>query len=212
MKKLATVALVTVLAGCATHANITMPTVTNVYHQAFDNKTFSYDVMYSQPKPGIFSDGEQLPLAPLAEAQLSVASTKTLRALPNYIFAQLPASAKRGEVGNSDYTVHVELTANDKLGPVYADYESLKNLGKSMITIGLGAKEYDLVADFKVVYKLINNNKTIYHNEYIVNEKVDHELGLGEGFGLLDEFTGQLFEKHLMLTLNDFFTQAAKKI
>ncbi len=201
-----------VLSGCATHAQITMPTVENVYHQEFDNKSFTYDILYSQPKPGIFSGGEQLALAPLSEVELSVASSKTLKGLPELIFEQLPATAKRANAEQADYQVIVELIAHDKLGPAYADHETMKSMGKSLVTLGLGSSEYDIVADFDVTYKLSSKGEIVFEKAYKVNESVDHEKGSFDSFNTLDEFTSQLLEKHFILTLNDFFKEATQKI
>ena len=132
-------AFVMIFGGCAKHADITMPSVSQVSHTGFENKSMSFEILYSQPKPGIISGGEQMPLVPLNQAELSVASAATLKKLPDYIFQQLPATVKRADVANSDFKIVVSLTAHDKKGPAYADYEAGKSFGKSLLTFGFGS-------------------------------------------------------------------------
>lgn len=50
-------AAVSVLAGCATHGEVSLPVKPAVENPQFENKTFSSEVFYAQPKPGIFSGG-----------------------------------------------------------------------------------------------------------------------------------------------------------
>jgi len=209
MKKLLVALMALTMAGCATHANIEMPAVSQVYDTAYEDKSISHEVFYSQPKPGVFTGGEQLPMAPLAEAELSVASASVLRDLPNYIYEQLPASVKRASPEQADYNLVVELTAHHKKGPAYADYEMGKSFGKDLLTLGFGSSEYDIIADFDVAYKLVGDSETIFEKSYTVKESVDHEKGDFEGYNSLNEYTGQMLEKHLILTLNDFFQEAA---
>lgn len=212
MKKLFTILAVITLSGCATHANITMPTVTQVTDKAYENKTISYEVMYSQPKPGVFSEGNQLPLKPLKAAELSVASATTLKKLPNYILQQLPVSTETAAKGQGDLNLKIELYAHDKKGPAYAEYEMAKSLGKSLLTLGLGSSEYEIIADFDATYTLMQGHKEVFSKKYKVKDHADHERNQFEGFNGLNEYAGQMLEKHLVLTLNDFFKQAANKL
>lgn len=212
MKKLVVLGLVAVLGGCATHATIEMPAVTQVYHKSFQNKSISYEIMYSQPKPGVFSDGEQTPLAPLEQAEFSVASAATLKKLPDYIYQQLPSTVKRAEAGQGDFNLVVELIAHDKKGPAYSDHEFGKSLGKDLLTLGFGSSEYDIIADFDVKYRLYSGDIEILVKSYKVNETVDHERGDFDSFNSLNDYAGQLLEKHLILTLNNFFRESISKI
>ncbi|MGB5446125.1 MAG: hypothetical protein WBM99_11530 [Psychromonas sp.] len=208
MKKVLILLGAVVLTGCATHADIKMPAVTKVHNPVYENKTLNYEILYSQPKPGVFTGGEQLALAPLEKAELSVASASTLKELPKFIFEQLPVSVKH-LVNSADLTLKLELTAHDKKGPAYADHEFTKSLGKNLLTLGLASEEYNIVADFDVKYSLIQDNKEIYSKEFKVRDEVDHERGDFDSFNTLNEFTSQILEKHLILTLHDFFTEAA---
>lgn len=210
MKKIILLLGTLVLAGCATHADIKMPVVTQVHNSAYENKSMSYDILYSQPKPGIFSGGEQLPLKPLNEAELSVASVATLQKLPDYIFKQLPSTVKRIDSGNADYKLKVELVAHDKHGPTYADYEAAKSFGKNLITMGLASAEYNIVADFDAKYVLYKQGEEFFSKEYKVKDQIDHERGDLESFNTLNDYAGQMLEKHLILTLNNFFSEAVE--
>ena len=212
MKNLLLLALVVILGGCATHAKIEMPAVTQVHHKSFEDKTMSYEIMYSQPKPGVFSGGQEMPLVPLEEAELSVASAATLKNLPEYIFRQVPASVKRAEKGEGDLKLIVELKAYDKKGPAYADFEFGKSLAKSLVTLGFASSEYDIVADFDAKYVLLSGNEEVFSKSYKVDESVDHERGDFESYNSLNDYVGQLLEKHLILTLNDFFKESAKEL
>ena len=211
MKKVVFFLMISVLSGCASHAEIKMPTVTKVHNSAYENKTLNYEILYSQPKPGVFSGGEQLPLESLDKAELSVASASTLKELPKFIFEQLPISVKH-LTENAELTLKLEITAHNKRGPAYSDYEAAKSLGKSLLTLGLGSAEYNIVADFDVKYVLFQNGEELFTKDYEVKDEVDHEKGKFDSFNTLNEFTSQMLEKHLILTLNNFFTEASTNI
>ena len=197
-----------ILGGCASHANIEMPAVTQVYNNAFTNKTFSYEILYSQPKPGIFSGGDKMPLLPLEKSEMSIASAATLKNLPDYIYKQLPSSVIRDQSGNGDFKLIVELTAYNKKGPAYSDYEFAKSFGKNLLTFGFASSEYNIIANFDAKYRLIRSGEEIFTKNYKVSESVDHERGDFDSFNTLNDYSGQLLEKHLILTLNDFFKEA----
>jgi len=208
MKKVILLLMVSVLAGCATHAEIKMPVVVKIHDTAYENKTLNYEILYSQPKPGIFTGGEQLPLAPLEEAELSVASASTLKELPKLIFEQLPISVKH-LADNPDLTLKIELTAYNKRGPAYPDYEFAKSLTKDLLTLGFSSAEYDIIADFDAKYILQQKDEVIFSKNFKVRDQVDHERGDFESYNTLNDFTSQMLEKHLILTLHEFFKDAA---
>ncbi len=210
MKKLIISLAVLFITGCASHAKIASPAVERHHIPLLTGKTVDLDIQYSQPKPGVFSSGEQTPLKPLAQSEMSVASAATLRKLPDYVAGQLPQSARIAPTNQGEYTLRVEMFANDKKGPSYAEYEFGKSLLKNLFTLGLGSAEYDLIADFKVRYYLQKGDRVVYGHEYKVSDKVDHERGDFESFNSLNDYTGQLLEKHLMLTLDDFFGRISK--
>lgn len=211
MKKIILLLMVSVLAGCATHAEIKMPVTIKVHDAAYENKTLHYEILYSQPKPGVFSGGEQLPLAPLEKAELSIASASTLKELPKLIFEQLPVSVKY-LANNPDLTLKLEITAHDKLGPAYADYEFAKSFGKNLLTLGFASAEYNIVADFDAKYILEQKGEVIFTKDFRVRDEVDHEKGDFDSFNSLNEFTSQILEKHLILTLHEFFKAAAMHV
>lgn len=208
MKKVVFLLMIAVLGGCTTHAEIKMPTVTKIHDSVYENKTLNYELLYSQPKPGVFSGGEQLALAPLEKAELSVASASTLKELPKLIFQQLPVSVKY-LTENPDLTLKIEIIAHDKKGPAYADHEFGKSLGKNLLTLGLGSSEYNIVADFDAKYILEQNGNVIFTKDFKVKDEVDHEKGDFDSYNTLNEFTSQMLEKHLILTLHEFFKEAA---
>lgn len=200
------------LTGCATPAQISMPTVQKVVHTAYENKTIKYDVLYSQPKPGMLSGGEQQPMQPIENAELSVASAKTLTNIRQYIQDQLPNSSKLLKKGESDLDLVIRMKAFHKKGPAYADFEGMKSFGKSLLTFGLASNEYDIIADFEVTYDLTKNGQILFSKDYKVKESVDHERGKLDGFNELNVYAAELLEKHLIITLNDFFGEAANKL
>lgn len=208
MKKVILLLMVSVLAGCATHADIKMPVVTKVHDVAYENKSLNYEILYSQPKPGIFTGGEQLPLAPLEKAELSIASASTLKELPKLIFEQLPVSVKH-LANNPDLILKIEITAYNKRGPAYPDYEFLKSFGKDLLTLGLASSEYNIIADFDAKYILQQKDEVIFTKSFKVRDSVDHEKGDFDAYNTLNEFTSQILEKHLILTLHEFFKDAA---
>lgn len=204
------ISIVLVLAsGCATHAKIESPVVSEVRHPVYENKSFHTEVYYSQPQPGIFNGSKQLPLVPLDEATLSVASAMVMSRFESMVERQLPPSSViSGQLG-SDYMLRVELVCNNKKGPVYADHEFLKSVGKGILTLGLASSEYDIIADFNVKYELIKGGDVLFEKSYDVAEQVDHERGKFESINSVNDYPPVLFEKHLLLTLNDFFVEAA---
>jgi hypothetical protein len=203
---------VAIISGCASHAQINMPVVTEVISPAFENKTFSSEVLYSQPEPGIFSGGKQQELKSIGEQRLSVASASVLKKLPTLIQQQLPKSSKLLTQKGTDFDLTVEMIAHDKKGPAYADHEFLKSLGKNLLTLGFASSEYDIIADFDVKYVLTQKGSEVFTKSYKVKESVDHEKGDFDSFNTLKEFTSQLLEKHLTLTLNDFFVAASSRL
>ena len=209
MKLFLVISLFVVLGGCATHAKIDTPSVTEVRHPIYENKSFHADVYYSQPEPGIFNGHKQQPLVPLKDAQLSVASAVTMKKFSSLVEAQLPPTASIKAKDLSDYVLRVELVCEDKKGPVYADHEFIKNIGKSFLTLGLGSSEYNIIADFSIKYEVIKGDTELFSKVYTVNESVDHERGKFESYSSVNDYPSVLLEKHLLLTLNDFFIEAA---
>lgn len=212
MKKLLILFGFITMTGCATHANISMPAVVEVQDKAYENKSISYKIQYSQPQPGVFNEKQQQELKPIENSELSVASAKVLKDLPTYIKKQLPKTTKLITGKNSDLELVIELYAFDKRGPAYADFEAGKSLGKSLLTLGIGSSEYDIIADFDAKYILRKNNTEVFAKTYKVKEQVDHQRDKFEDFTALDDLSSRMLEKHLILTLNDFFKTAAPKL
>lgn len=202
-----------VLMGCATHGQVNIPVQLAVEHQAFQGKSFSSEVLYSQPKPGIFSNGEQLELKPIQNAELSIGAARVLSRFKDLFMRQLPAEASLGNTENSDYKFVVQLFAKNKRGPSYADFDAMLSTGKKMLTLGLGASEYTIVADFDVTYQLLDsNNNLLFEKSYEVDDKVDHERGGFDSYDIGDDLAAKLLEKHIVLSMNDFFKATTQVI
>jgi len=200
------------IGGCATHAVVEQVVVQKINSQNFQNKSFEYDVLYSQPKPGVFSGGEQLPLMPIENAELSVASAKVLSRLNEILKSNLPDSVKIVDE-KGDYELQLAITAKDKKGPAYADYDMAASLGKSLLTLGLGSSEYTIVANFDVEYSLKDSKGVeIYKNKYSVDEELDHEKSKLEGHDIGHSLAEQLLNKHINLTIQDFLRMADSKV
>ena len=194
------------LTGCATHGVVTIPVKAPIDNPAFEGKTFTTQLFYSQPEPGLFTTGKQLPLKPIEDAQLSVGASRVLSHFNDLFKRQLPEGSIFVNKGPSDYTLVIELYAKDKFGPSYADYDALLSLGKKLLTLGLGSSEYTIIADFNVKYKLKDSKGNIlYKKDFSVNEKVDHEKDAFDSFAMGDDLASELLEKNIVLTMNDFF-------
>jgi len=197
------------MAGCMTHGDVTMQPVKPVINQAWNNKTFAYEIFYSQPEPGLLNKGKQLPLKPLAESKLSVGAAASLQKFPEYLKNQLPYEAHIGNMDDYDYKVIVKLIAHNKKGSTYTDYEFGKSLVKGIVTLGFGSDDYNIVADFDVTYQLVDKTgNTLFQKSYKVKDSIDHEESQLRQFASMDGYRMRMLEKHLILTLHDFFTNA----
>lgn len=200
------------LAGCASHPQISSPVVERANSERWDGKSFSYELLYSQPKPGVFSSGQQQELAPIGKAQLSVGSAQVLSNFPTIVDQILPAKASLTKSESSDYALKVALIANDKKGPTYAEYEFGKSLAKGLVTLGLGAAEYNIVADFSVEYTLSNKNGERFSKKYNINESIDNEKGAFEIHDRNSDYAAELLKKHIIVTASSFFSEAKSKL
>lgn len=193
MKNFLTLLLVLFITGCATHAKIQMKGMAPLPSDKFTGKSFYSEIYYSQPKPGIFSGGEEMPMKPLSEAELSVMSSSVLNRFNNYVERQLPAGASIGSSKAHDYKLKVELTAFHKMGPAYYDYELMKSFALNMLTLGIAPDEYNLIADFNITYTLIDAQGTsLLSKSYQVDDFLDHEMSGFENYNLLNELSQQL--------------------
>lgn len=202
------IAFLLLMTGCANHAKIEMPVVAKVNSAKWQGKSFQYEIFYSQPQPGIFSEGEQQQLKPLKEAQLSVGSAQVLADLPQILANQLPVGVRLNDDGQSDYRLKIELVAHDKKGPSYAEYELGKNLAKSLVTFGMGADEYDIIADFEITYCLIARDGKSYRKSFSVKDRVDHERSAVEFKNNTFDYAAILLRKHIMITSSSFLAEA----
>ena len=197
-----------ILSGCATHGVVTVPVQSAVENPAFTDKTFSTKLYYSQPKPGIFSSGEVLPMKPIEESELSVGASRVLARYNELLTNQLPMNTKVTSSENGDFLFITELQAKDKSGPAYADYDMALSTGKKLLTLGLGSSEYTIIADFDVTYKLLDRSgKLLLQDTYTVHDEVDHERGGFDGFDIGQDLAAKLLEKNIVITMHDFFSK-----
>lgn len=200
------------LGGCATHAVVEQAVIQKINSENFQNKSFQYDILYSQPKPGVFSGGEQLPLMPIEQAELSVASARVLGRLNEILKSNLPDSVNI-VTEKGDFELKVAITARDKKGPSFADYDMAASMGKAVLTLGLGSSEYTIIADFDVTYSLYSaDGSEIYKNSYKVYETLDHEKSKLEGYDIGNSLAEQLLDKHIKVTLQDFLRNADRNV
>ncbi len=206
-KKISIIIGLLTLAGCATHGVVTVPVQSAIDNEYFANKTISTKLYYSQPKPGVFSGGEVLPMKPITEAELSVGSSRVLARYKELLSQQLPINTKvASEDNNGDFLFITELQAKDKAGPSYADYDMALSAGKKLLTLGLGSSEYTIVADFDVTYKLLDRDgKLLLQETYAVYDEVDHERGGFDGFDIGEDLAAKLLEKNIAITMHKFF-------
>lgn len=145
----------------------------------------------------------------MSEAQLSVGSAQVLASLPQILSDQLPVNAVLTDNAEADYRLKIELVAHHKLGPTYPDYEAAKNLAKGLMTLGMGADEYNIVADFDITYSLISREGKAFKKKFSVKDTVDHERSSIEFKNNTFDYASLLLKKHIMLTSSDFLKEAS---
>lgn len=208
LKIIVTGIMIAGVSGCASNARINPSMMERASGMHWEGKAIAYEVSISQPEPGVFSGGEQQPMTPLNQANLSVGTRRALQDLNSYLENNLPQGASLAHAGNSDLQLSVELTAYDKKGPAYLDHQFTESLAKGLLTLGLAPSDYEVIADFKVNYRLQDAEGVVWHeNDYRVQESVDHQKG---DFDFDDQwlYARQMMEKHINITLGDFFTEA----
>lgn len=203
------IVLASACVGCATHAKIDVPATAKVHSPCWQGKSFNIEIYYSQPEPGIFNSGIQQDLKPLSEARLSVGAVQVLSNLPRTIMNQLPIDAAYTQDDTADYSLTVELTAHHKRGPTYSDYKYLKNFGKGLITLGFGADEYNIIADFNIKYILSSERGESVEKEFIAKESVDHGRSAIEFKNNTYDYATDLLTKHVMITSSEFLEEAS---
>ncbi|WP_413282754.1 hypothetical protein [Vibrio sp. MA40-2] len=204
--KIASILAVAALVGCATPGQVDMPYVKAHDVQAMNEKKIAYELTYQAPEYGVFFDGEMLPSMPISEARLN-GSTRTVVNNFNQILAsQLPSNALIVNSDQGDYKVVAHIKAFDGEGPVTIHDLFGETLLKETLTLGFASNEQEIVADFEITYTVVDSqgsellSKTYKVNDSIEHEKSDYEIANINGLRL----TGELFKKHVTLTLNEF--------
>ncbi len=213
MKQSLIAIMLLVLTGCANHATFKEPGTYTTVNDKFTGQTMKYSIAYSQPEPGIFTGGEQQPLKPVSDTNLSVVSTRSLQNINEIVERHLPAGVTTLANENAaDFQFDVEITAYEKQGPTFWDFEFLKSLGVGLVTLGLGPDYWDVIADFDVKYALKDSkNNLLIAREYSIEEKADHQASPFDTNEPLLRSSQKMFEQQLALTLNDFFEAADLK-
>lgn len=70
-----------------------------------------------------------LELKPIENAEFSVGASRVLARFKELFARQLPLSTKISSVGEADFDLVTELTAHDKSGPAYADFDAAITFG-----------------------------------------------------------------------------------
>jgi hypothetical protein len=211
-KALAAVLLAASISGCATHATIQQPALAKVSKTEWNSKTLNYKILFSQPEPGLIGGGEQQPMTPLKDAKLSLGSEMALKDLPTHLEQQMPAGVKLVNDDSGDYGLEIRITAHSKRGPAYGDYQFLSSFAKNLLILGLGPKDYLLIADFDAEYALSSKGGDRFSKTFTVKDSVEHQRGPFESLFSPNEYAAQLLRKHMSVTLNDFLKQAADKV
>lgn len=213
MKKVLAAALLAgTITGCATHATIDQPSLPKVSKTSWNSKTLNYKILFSQPEPGLIGGGEQQPMTPLKDAKLSLGSEMAMKGLPAHLEQQMPLGIKLVNEDSSDYGLEIRITAHDKKGPAYGDYQFLSSFAKNIFILGLGPKDYLLIADFDAEYALSSKGGDRFSKTFTIKDSVDHQRGPFESLFSPNEYAAQLLRKHMAITLNDFLKQAADKV
>ena len=147
-----------------------------------------------------------LPTMQISEARMN-GSTRTVINNFNQILAtQLPSNALVVNSGEGDYKVVAHIKAFDGEGPVTVEDLIGETLLKETLTLGLASNEQEIVANFEVTYTVVDSNGSeLISKSYKVNDRVEHEKSDYEIADINGKrLTGELFKKHITLTLNEF--------
>jgi hypothetical protein len=198
-----------VLMGCTTAGNVDMPYVKAPDVERLEKATVSYEISYQAPEAGLFKDDELLPKMPISEAKLNHNTRLVVNKFNQILASQLPSNALVVNDSHSDYTLTMHIIATDADGPVFVKDNHAETLLKETLSLGFASNEQDIVADFKVIFSAIDHEgNALLSKEYVIKESIDHEKSDYDFADLSGEtLTGKLFEKHVLLSLNDFMRQ-----
>ncbi|ASK79151.1 hypothetical protein CF386_08765 [Paraphotobacterium marinum] len=200
-----------VLSGCATKGVVNMPVIEPIQNKNLENKKVYVKVYYSQPEPGIFSGGKQQKFAPIKDAKLSIASSRVLSRFDEIVKQQLPLNSSITQSPLSDYKLLVYLKAKDKKGPAYQEYNLGTSLAKGILSLGLASDDYSIIGDFDIKYELFDNKENkVHEGMYTVYDEIEHERGGFDSYRHGDDLAQQLLEKHIRLTMHEYFLAMPK--
>lgn len=210
--KLITALIITTLVGCASPGKVDMPYVKSHDIPQMEQKRISYDITYQAPEYGTFVDGEMLPPMHISKARLNGDTRIILNNFSQILASQIPSNAVVINSGTGDYKLSLHIKAYDAEGPVVIENLFAETLLKETLTLGMASNEQEIVANFEITYSLFDNNGTkVISKTYKVTDSVDHEKSDYEVADINGKrLTGDLFKKHVTLTLNEFVEETAK--
>lgn len=201
------------LGGCTTPGHVNMPMTTKYDITQFEQKKVAYNITYQDPEHGMFGDGDMLPPMAVSEAHLDFQTRRVFNEFNRILASQIPSNALITNKQQPDFTLKVKFVAHDSGGPVVVEDKFGETLLKSAISLGFAPYEQEVVADFDVTYTVVDKDgETLFTQKYKVNDEVDHEKSNIEFTNESGKnLAGQLFERNLTLTLNEFMKEFATK-
>lgn len=197
------------ISACGSPAKIATPSSTLYQSETYAGKSIKFDVIYSQPKPRMLgNDEELLPPMPLEKQTKSYFAKKQFENFRGFLASRVPEGMKPESYSNSDYTLKMIIVAKDRAGPVDAVYKGFKSIAMAFITFGFSPSYYSLDANYSIEYSLYKQRERQFWKRYEVRKSVDHEKVDFASPSNLENYSRQLFHKTLAQTLNDFFRSA----
>ncbi|MBD2859470.1 hypothetical protein IB286_10685 [Spongiibacter sp. KMU-158] len=209
IKILASLSVLVLLVGCGTPAQIAEPSVSTYSNLAYQGKTVNYDIFYAQPKPGLFSDGEMLPMVPFDAQEKSPLAEFVTEDIQAFMEEHGPVGLMPTDYEKSDFLLVAKITATKKAGPAWSDFKSGKSFLMSLLTFTFAPSYHDITANYEVEYDLYKHGRQVFSRAYNVNDSVPHEQSDLAHLRHLSEKPKALFRKTLSATLDDFYKSAS---
>ncbi|MBE1301800.1 MAG: hypothetical protein GJ680_18095 [Alteromonadaceae bacterium] len=212
-KLLVAASVVAITSGCASHAKIDKFALETINSPAYHGKSINHEVLYSQIEPGFLNSAHQQELTPLKDATLSMAASNVMDNFESKLAKGKPLNTTIVTKGG-DLLLRTTVIANDKKGPAFGEHQLAESLAKNVLTFGLAGSDYDVVADFSIRYELYFDNALVHDKRFVINERVDHTSGNFEfnRYSNLNDAAAALMDKHVSMTLNTFYKEAAEKL
>ncbi len=211
LAKLLSILSIALLVGCTTPGVVHMPHIDSHDLHLMQQKKVAFELTYQAPESKFFYDGEMQDAMPIKQAKLNYPTRSVVNDFNQILAGQIPTNALVIYTGLADYKLTVNIKALKSEGPVVVENLYIETFFKDVITLGLAPSEQQVAAEFEVTYTLKDVlGKEILVSTYEVNERIDHERSdyeVSNSTG--DALGGELFRKHLVLTLNEFVKELA---